>query len=123
CGASCGFGLRIRRSREFSVQRKSRFSWQRLAGTKKKSRLGRRPLQKITVKESNSGSGAALEGEQDEVCTAANAEFVEQIRNVELYSAFGDVEFTGDLLVGKILEKGIESFLFGATEIGDGVGF
>ncbi len=42
---------------------------------------------------------------------------------MEFYGAFGDVEFAGDFLVGKILKKRVEDFLFAATEIGDGVGF
>jgi len=41
---------------------------------------------------------------------------------VEFHSAFGDVEFAGDFLVGKILEKRIENFLFATAEIGDGIG-
>ena len=51
---------------------------------------------------------------------AANAKFIEQVGNVKLDGAFGNVELAGDFLVGEILEKRIENFLFAATKIGDG---
>ncbi len=57
---------------------------------------------------------AALEGKQNQVGAAADTEFVEQVRNVELYGAFGDVELAGDLFVRKIFEQGIENFLLAA---------
>ena len=41
---------------------------------------------------------------------------------MELDGALGDIEFAGDFLVGKILEKRIENFLFAAAEVGDRVG-
>ena len=66
---------------------------------------------------------AALEGEEDEVGAAADAEFAEQIGDVKFYGALGDVEFAGDFLVGEIFEERIENFLFTAAEIGDGIGF
>src|SRR5258708_25811021 len=71
-----------------------------------------------------SGLGqAALKRQQDQVCSAAHAELVEQIGHVELDGALGNIEFAGDFLVGKILEKRIENFLFAPAEIGDRVGF
>ena len=64
---------------------------------------------------------AALEGQEDEVGAAANTEFVQEIGDVELYGAFGDVQFAGDFLVGKIFEQGVQNFLFAAAQIGDGI--
>src|SRR5262249_53581388 len=69
------------------------------------------------------GGHAALKGQEDKVGAAADAELIEQVGNVELYGALGDVEFSCDFLVGKILEERIENFLFAATQIGDGIGF
>ena len=46
---------------------------------------------------------AALEGEQDQVGAAANAEFAEKVGDVKFYRALGDVKFAGDFFVGKIL--------------------
>jgi hypothetical protein len=66
---------------------------------------------------------AALEGQEDEIGAAADAEFVEEIRDVEFDGALGDIELAGDLFVGEIFEKRIEDFLFAAAEIGDGIGF
>jgi hypothetical protein len=66
---------------------------------------------------------AALEGQEDEVGAAANAEFVEEIGDVELDGALGDIELAGDLFVGEIFKERIEDFLFAAAEIGDGIGF
>src|SRR6266481_4123522 len=63
----------------------------------------------------------ALEGKKNQVGAAANAEFVEQVRNVELHGAFGNVELAGDFLVRKILEQRIENFLLAAAEIRDGI--
>src|SRR6266481_9556726 len=71
-----------------------------------------------------SGLGqAALKRQKDQVCSAAHAELVEQVGHVELDGALSDIEFAGDFLVGKILEKRIENFLFAPAEIGDRVGF
>ncbi len=42
---------------------------------------------------------------------------------MKFYGALGYVEFTGDFFVGKILEEGVQDFLFAAAEIGDGIGF
>ena len=66
---------------------------------------------------------AALEGEKNQVGTAADSEFAEKIGDVKLYRAFGDVEFAGDFLVGKIFEERVQNFLLAAAEIGDGIGF
>ena len=66
--------------------------------------------------------GAALEGEKNEVGAAADTEFIEQVGDVKLNGALGDVELAGDFLVGKILEERIENFLFTAAEISDGIG-
>ena len=65
----------------------------------------------------------ALEGEEDEVGAAADAEFAEKIGDVKFYGTLGDVELVGDFLVGKIFEERIENFLLAAAEIGDGIGF
>src|SRR5882724_12879092 len=62
-----------------------------------------------------------LESKKNQVGAAADAEFVEQVRNVELDSAFGDVELAGDFLVRKIFEERIEDFLLAAAEIRDGI--
>ena len=64
-----------------------------------------------------------MEGQEDEVGAAADSEFVQEIGDVELYGAFGDVQFAGNFFVGKIFEQRVEDFLFAATEIGDGIGF
>src|SRR6266404_3774265 len=63
----------------------------------------------------------ALEGKKNQIGAAADAEFVEQVRNVELHGAFGNVELAGDFLVRKILEKRIENLLLAAAEIRDGI--
>ena len=65
---------------------------------------------------------AALKREEDEIGAAADAEFIQEIRNVEFDGALGDVEPAGDLFVGKILEKRIEDFLFAAAEVSDRIG-
>ena len=79
----------------------------------------------IGFRASNSGVGghATLESKEDEVGAAANAEFVEQIRNVELHGTLGNVELAGDFFVGEIFKERVEDFLFAAAEIGDGIGF
>src|SRR6266403_649839 len=64
----------------------------------------------------------ALERKENQVSAAADAEFVEQVRNVELDGAFGDVELAGDFLVRKILEERIEDFLLATAEIRYGIG-
>ena len=69
------------------------------------------------------GGGAALEGEEDEVSAAADTEFIEQVGDVEFYCALGDVELARDFLVGEILEKGVEHFLFAAAQVGDRIRF
>ena len=66
---------------------------------------------------------AALEGEQDQVGAAANAEFAEKVGDVKFYRALGDVKFAGDLLVGKIFQERVQDFLLSAAEIGNGIGF
>jgi hypothetical protein len=62
---------------------------------------------------------AALKGKKNEVGTTAHAKLVEQVRNVEFYRAFRNVELVGDFLVGKIFQQRIENFLLAAAEIGD----
>jgi hypothetical protein len=69
------------------------------------------------------GRHAALEGEENQVGTPANAEFAEEIRDVEFYGALGDVEFAGDFFVRKILQERVQNLLLAAAEIGDGIGF
>src|ERR1700739_195637 len=64
----------------------------------------------------------ALEGQEDEVGAAAHAEFVEQIGNVKLYGALGDIQLAGDLLVREVFQKRIQDFLLAAAEICDGIG-
>ena len=73
------------------------------------------------AKKRSRGGHAALEGEKDQIGTAANAEFAEEIGDVEFNGALGNVEFAGDFLVGEIFEERIEYFLLAAAEIGDGV--
>jgi len=68
------------------------------------------------------GHGAALEGEKNEVGAAADTEFIEQVGDVKLNGALGDVELAGDFLVGKILEERIKNFLLATAEIGDRIG-
>ena len=63
---------------------------------------------------------AALKGQKDQVSAAANAELIEQVGHVKFYGAFGNIELAGDFLVGEILKKRIENFLFAAAKIGDG---
>jgi len=63
---------------------------------------------------------ATLKGQKDQVSAAANAEFIEQVGHVKFDGAFGNIEFAGDFLVGEILEKRIENFLFATAKIGDG---
>src|SRR5215475_14228519 len=69
------------------------------------------------------GSGAALEGQEDEIGAAADTEFVEQVGDVKLDGALGDIEFAGNFLVREIFEERIEDFLLAAAEIGDGICF
>src|ERR1700693_1163497 len=64
----------------------------------------------------------ALKGKENQVGAAADAGFGEQVRNVKLDGAFGDVERAGDFLVRKILEERIENFLLATAEIRDGIG-
>ena len=60
---------------------------------------------------------AALEGEKNQVGTAADSEFAEKIGDVKLYRAFGDVEFAGDFFVGKIFEQRVENFLLATARL------
>src|SRR5260370_20687204 len=84
---------------------------------RRKSRLGNPKIrQRLSLRQ------AALEGEKNQVGTTAHAELDEQVRNVKLHGALGDIELTGDLFVRKVFEKRIENFLLTAAEIGDGVG-
>ena len=75
------------------------------------------------AKKRSRGGHAALERKKDQIGTAANAEFAEEIGDVEFNGALGNVEFARDFLVGEILEKRVEYFLLAAAEIGDGIGF
>src|SRR5580700_8500368 len=69
------------------------------------------------------GRHAALKSEENQVGAAADAEFAEKIGDMKFYGALGDVEFAGDLFVGKIFEERVQDFLLAAAEIGDGIGF
>ena len=64
----------------------------------------------------------ALEGEEDKIGAAADAKLIQEIGNMELDGALGDVEPAGNLFVGKILEERIEDFLLAPAEISDGIG-
>src|SRR5882762_9417415 len=64
----------------------------------------------------------ALKGKKNQVGASPDAELVQQVRNVEFHSAFGNVELAGDFLVRKILEERIENFLLAPAEIRDGIG-
>src|ERR1700688_2732840 len=66
---------------------------------------------------------AALKGQEDQVGAAANAKFAEQIGDVKLYGALGNVQTAANFFIGKIFEQRIENFLFAAAQIGDGIGF
>src|SRR5260221_11050036 len=66
---------------------------------------------------------AALKSEKNEIGAAADAKFVEQIRDVELDRALSDIEPAGDFFIRKILEERIEHFLLAAAEVSDGVSF
>jgi len=68
------------------------------------------------------GRHAALKSEENQVGAAADAEFAEKIGDMKFYGALGDVEFAGDLFVGKIFEERVQNFLLAAAEIGDRVG-
>src|SRR5438132_9605025 len=65
---------------------------------------------------------AALKGKKNEVGTAANTEFVEQVRNMKLHGALRNVELAGNLFVRKILQQRIENFLLATAQIRDGIG-
>src|SRR6267154_5422994 len=86
-------------------------------GRGKAGRGGPKTRQRLNLRQ------AALEGEKNQVGTAAHTELVEQVRNVKFHGAFGDIELVGDFLVRKIFEKRVENFLLAAAEIGDGIGF
>ena len=47
----------------------------------------------------------ALVAEQDQVGPTADAEFCQEIRDVELDGALGNVEAVGDFFVGQVLEQ------------------
>ena len=47
---------------------------------------------------------AALVAEQDQVRAPPHAEFAQQIRDVELHGALGNIEPAGDFLVGEIFQ-------------------
>jgi hypothetical protein len=86
-------------------------------------RVYERPSRWSTGSKSGVGGHAALESQEDEVSAAANAEFVEQIRNVKFDGALGNVELAGDFFIGEIFKKRVEDFLFAAAEIGYRIGF
>ena len=48
---------------------------------------------------------AALVAEEDQVGPTADAEFCQEIRDVELDGALGNVEAVGDFFVGQVLEQ------------------
>ena len=75
------------------------------------------------TRKNSRGRHAALESQKDQVGAAAHAEFAEEVGDVKLYGALGDVEFAGDFLVGKIFEERVQNFLLAAAEICDGIGF
>src|SRR5258708_210161 len=64
-----------------------------------------------------------MKSEKNEIGAAADAKFVEQIRDVELDRALGDIDPAGDFFIRKIFEERIEYFLRGAGEVSDGVSF
>src|SRR6185437_730248 len=66
--------------------------------------------------------GAALIAEQNQVRAAANAEFGEQVRDVELHRALGDVQAVGHFLVCEIFEEAAEDFLLSLAQFGGRVG-
>jgi hypothetical protein len=66
---------------------------------------------------------AALEGQENQVGAAADAEFAEEIGDVKFHGALGNVEFAGDFLVREVFEKRVEDFLLAAAEICYGICF
>ena len=50
-------------------------------------------------KELGVGCHPALEGEEDQICAAADTELVEQVRNVKLHGALRNIELVGDFFV------------------------
>jgi hypothetical protein len=70
--------------------------------TNEKGRLGRHEI--------------LLEMHHNEVGSPADSVLCEQIGNMELNGAFGDIELAGDLLVGEVEHERFHHFLFPATE-------
>src|SRR5262249_15568336 len=66
---------------------------------------------------------SALKGEQNQVSAATHAELVQQVGNMELDGALGNIELAGDFLVGEILEQRTENRVSRAAEMGDSVSF
>jgi hypothetical protein len=54
--------------------------------------------------------------EQDEIRAPMNTKFGQHIRNVELHSALGDLQFDGDLLVGKIVKQQVKHLYFSRAQ-------
>src|SRR5207253_9953444 len=54
----------------------------------------------------------------NQVGAAPHAEFREKIGDVELYGSFGDVQPVCNFLIGKVLQQGIEDFLFAPAQAG-----
>src|ERR1700694_4129997 len=66
-------------------------------------------------------SATLLVTKQDEVGPAADSKLAQQVRDVKFYSAFGDVEFVSNLLVGQVFKQTIQDFLFAAAQVGRSV--
>src|SRR5437879_12058414 len=49
--------------------------------------------------------------EENEVGSAPHTKLAEEIGDVELHGAFGDIQSTPDLFVGKVLQQSIEHLL------------
>ena len=60
-------------------------------------------------------AGMLLVPEQDKIGTAADAEFRQDIGNMELNGAFGDIQLGGNLLVRQVLQQLIEHFRLART--------
>src|ERR1700688_469859 len=86
-------------------------------------RLVSTKAQALVKKETLALGHAALEGQEDEIGAAANAEFAEQIGDMKRYRALGPVQAAANFLIGKIFEQRLVNFLFTATQIGDEIGF
>src|SRR5713101_7468107 len=68
------------------------------------------------------GGAAALEAQQNQIGAAADSEFAEQVGDMELDGALGNVQLAGDFLVGQIQEERFEDLLLTAAEIGHTLG-